>query len=55
MRLIAVVNEKLDEDMTWNLINQATWAVVEANFAIISGESKEDTLNLLDVAMLEVN
>lgn len=39
MRLIAVVTQKSDPDMTWNLINQATWAVVEVNFAIISGMS----------------
>ncbi|KAH8892200.1 hypothetical protein GQ53DRAFT_647468 [Thozetella sp. PMI_491] len=36
MRLIAVVTEKTDVDMTWNLTNQGIWAVVEANFAIIS-------------------
>ncbi|KAK4110946.1 integral membrane protein [Canariomyces notabilis] len=36
MRLVAVVTEKTDADVTWNLINQAIWAVVEANFAIIS-------------------
>ncbi|KAI7783716.1 hypothetical protein LA080_011425 [Diaporthe eres] len=36
MRLIAVVNQKEDADMTWNLIGQATWAVVEVNFAVIS-------------------
>lgn len=41
MRLIAVVTQKTDADMTWNLVNQATWAVVEANFAIISGKYHE--------------
>lgn len=39
MRLIAVVTQKSDPDMTWNLINQATWAMVEVNFAVISGMS----------------
>lgn len=37
MRLIAVVTEKTDADVTWNLVNQGIWAVVEADFAIISG------------------
>jgi hypothetical protein len=37
MRLIAVVTEKTDSDVTWNLVNQGIWAVVEADFAIISG------------------
>ncbi|KAI1099134.1 hypothetical protein F4804DRAFT_349604 [Jackrogersella minutella] len=36
MRLIAVVTEGTDADVTWNLINQGIWAVVEADFAIIS-------------------
>jgi hypothetical protein len=37
MRLVAVVTEKTDADISWNLINQGTWAVVEADFAVISG------------------
>ena len=39
MRLVAVVTEATNDDMTWNLINQATWATVEADVAIISGTS----------------
>lgn len=38
MRLIAVVTERTDSDVTWNLVNQGIWAVVEADFAIISGK-----------------
>ncbi|KAI1428107.1 hypothetical protein F5Y12DRAFT_782831 [Xylaria sp. FL1777] len=36
LRLVAVVTESTGPDITWNIINQATWAVVEADFAIIS-------------------
>ncbi|KAL2021314.1 hypothetical protein VTK56DRAFT_7285 [Thermocarpiscus australiensis] len=36
MRLVAVVTEKTDADISWNMINQGTWAVVEADFAVIS-------------------
>ncbi|KAI1370590.1 hypothetical protein F4677DRAFT_465074 [Hypoxylon crocopeplum] len=36
MRLVAVVTEGTDADITWNLVNQGIWAVVEADFAIIS-------------------
>lgn len=38
MRLVAVVTEETNEDMPWNLVNQAIWANVEADFAIVSGE-----------------
>lgn len=37
MRLIAVVQQSNDADMTWNLVNQAIWANTEADFAIVSG------------------
>lgn len=37
MRLIAVMSEKTDADITWNYVNQGIWAVVEADVAIISG------------------
>ncbi|KAF2962768.1 hypothetical protein GQX73_g10803 [Xylaria multiplex] len=36
LRLVAVVTESTGPDISWNLINQAIWAVVEADFAIIS-------------------
>ncbi|KAI1201560.1 hypothetical protein F5X97DRAFT_338501 [Nemania serpens] len=36
LRLVAVVTESTGPDVSWNLINQAIWAVVEADFAIIS-------------------
>lgn len=35
MRLVAVLTEGTDADVTWNLVNQAIWAVTEADFAII--------------------
>lgn len=37
MRLVAVLTEDTTTDVTWNLVNQAIWANVEADFAIISG------------------
>ncbi|KAH6649103.1 integral membrane protein [Truncatella angustata] len=37
MRLIAVVNQPNNVDVTWNLVNQAIWAKTEADFAIVSG------------------
>jgi hypothetical protein len=37
MRLLAVVNEDLEVDPTWNLVDQGIWAKMEADFAIISG------------------
>ncbi|CAI6101420.1 unnamed protein product [Clonostachys chloroleuca] len=36
MRLLAVVNEDLEVDPTWNLVDQGIWAKMEADFAIIS-------------------
>ncbi|KAI1635178.1 hypothetical protein F4809DRAFT_615217 [Biscogniauxia mediterranea] len=36
MRLVAVVTQGSDDDITWNIINQSIWATVEAYFAIIS-------------------
>ncbi|KAI1204849.1 uncharacterized protein F4807DRAFT_454337 [Annulohypoxylon truncatum] len=36
MRLVAVVTQPSNEDITWNIINQSIWASVEAYFAIIS-------------------
>ncbi|KAK8025419.1 hypothetical protein PG990_003242 [Apiospora arundinis] len=36
MRLVAVTTQKNDADVSWNIINQGIWAVVEADFAIIS-------------------
>ncbi|KAI8944588.1 hypothetical protein F4801DRAFT_599516 [Xylaria longipes] len=36
LRLVAVVTESTGPDISWNLINQAIWAVVEADFAIVS-------------------
>ncbi|KAI0113068.1 hypothetical protein F4814DRAFT_449516 [Daldinia grandis] len=36
MRLVAVVNQKDDPDISWNIVNQSIWATVEANFTIIS-------------------
>ncbi|KAI0191586.1 hypothetical protein F4808DRAFT_476119 [Astrocystis sublimbata] len=36
LRLVSVVTESSGPDITWNIINQAIWAVVEADFAIIS-------------------
>jgi hypothetical protein len=40
MRLVAVVTQANNEDMPWNLVNQAIWAKVETDFAIISGEPR---------------
>lgn len=37
MRLVAVITQKDDVDISWNIVNQSIWATVEANFAIISG------------------
>ncbi|KAI2777041.1 integral membrane protein [Daldinia loculata] len=37
MRLVAVIIQKDDADISWNIVNQSIWATVEANFAIISG------------------
>ncbi|KAJ8108896.1 hypothetical protein ONZ43_g6288 [Nemania bipapillata] len=37
LRLVAVVTQPDNEDLTWNIINQSIWATVEANLAIISG------------------
>ncbi|KAK6203885.1 hypothetical protein LQW54_008692 [Pestalotiopsis sp. IQ-011] len=36
MRLVAVGKQPTTADMTWNVIDQAIWATVEADFAIIS-------------------
>ncbi|KAI5926280.1 integral membrane protein [Camillea tinctor] len=36
MRLVSVVTQGTDEDITWNIVNQSIWATVEAYFAIIS-------------------
>ncbi|KAI1662322.1 hypothetical protein F4813DRAFT_385035 [Daldinia decipiens] len=37
MRLVAVVTQKYDADISWNIVNQSIWATVEADFVIISG------------------
>ncbi|KAF4122761.1 hypothetical protein GMORB2_7068 [Geosmithia morbida] len=50
MRLIAVVNQSTSADMTWNVVGQATWAKMEADFAIIS--ACLPTLRPLYVALL---
>lgn len=47
MRLVAGVTQATDEDMPWYLVNQAIWAKVEADFAIISGESTSFRIELL--------
>lgn len=44
MRLVAVTTQKTDADVSWNIINQGIWAVVEADFAIISGIFKPFSL-----------
>lgn len=44
---MAVVTESTGPDVSWNLINQAIWAVVEADFAIISGETSDYPLQIL--------
>ncbi|KAI0902725.1 hypothetical protein F4823DRAFT_629953 [Ustulina deusta] len=36
LRLVAVATQSNGPDISWNIINQAIWAVVEADFAIIS-------------------
>ncbi|KAI0471178.1 integral membrane protein [Xylaria cf. heliscus] len=36
LRLVAVVTQPNNEDLTWNIVNQSIWATVEANLAIIS-------------------
>ncbi|KAI1734286.1 integral membrane protein [Xylaria scruposa] len=36
LRLVAVVTQPDNEDLTWNIVNQSIWATVEANLAIIS-------------------
>ncbi|KAI0846127.1 hypothetical protein F5Y00DRAFT_272233 [Daldinia vernicosa] len=36
MRLVAVVIQKDDADISWNIVNQSIWATVEADVAIIS-------------------
>ncbi|KAI1146945.1 hypothetical protein F4825DRAFT_472058 [Nemania diffusa] len=36
LRLVALVTESTGPDISWNIINQSIWAVVEADFAIIS-------------------
>ncbi|RWA04860.1 hypothetical protein EKO27_g10242 [Xylaria grammica] len=36
LRLVAVVTESTGPDISWNLIGQSIWAVVEADFAIAS-------------------
>lgn len=40
LRLHAVLGQKNNADITWDFINQGVWAVVEADFAIISGKSR---------------
>lgn len=46
LRLIAVVNQPNNADMTWNLNNQAIWATTEADFAIISGRPRDTSFPL---------
>ncbi|KAJ6015163.1 hypothetical protein N7540_009754 [Penicillium herquei] len=36
MRLVAVLNQSTDADVSWNWVNQAIWATVEADLAIVS-------------------
>ncbi|KAJ5287687.1 hypothetical protein N7478_003373 [Penicillium angulare] len=36
MRLVSVMNQGTDADVSWNWVNQATWATVEADLAIVS-------------------
>ncbi|KAI1092952.1 hypothetical protein F5B19DRAFT_179338 [Rostrohypoxylon terebratum] len=36
MRLVSVLTQPTNEDITWNIINQSIWASVEAYFAIMS-------------------
>ncbi|KAI1429593.1 integral membrane protein [Xylaria sp. FL1777] len=36
LRLVAVVTQPDNDDLSWNIINQSIWATVEANLAIIS-------------------
>lgn len=49
MRLVAVVKQPTTADMTWNVIDQAIWATVEADFAIISGKpNRNPRLSFLD-------
>lgn len=49
MRLVAVVKQPTTADMTWNVIDQAIWATVEADFAIISGKPiQSPSLSSLD-------
>ncbi|KAI1487267.1 hypothetical protein F5X96DRAFT_650914 [Biscogniauxia mediterranea] len=43
MRLVAVVTQGSDDDITWNIVNQSIWATVEAYFAIISGKTEPYT------------
>ncbi|KAF2153683.1 hypothetical protein K461DRAFT_114435 [Myriangium duriaei CBS 260.36] len=38
MRLVTVLTETIDADVSWNFVSQAIWAVTEADFAIIGGE-----------------
>lgn len=37
MRLVSVVTQGTDADVSWNWVNQAIWATVEADLAIVSG------------------
>ncbi|KAJ5622632.1 hypothetical protein N7528_005864 [Penicillium herquei] len=36
MRLVAVLTQGTDADVSWNWVNQAIWATVEADLAIVS-------------------
>ncbi|KAJ3577516.1 hypothetical protein NPX13_g3052 [Xylaria arbuscula] len=36
LRLVAVVTQPDNDDLSWNIVNQSIWATVEANLAIIS-------------------
>ncbi|KAJ5720081.1 hypothetical protein N7493_006959 [Penicillium malachiteum] len=38
MRLVAVLTQDTDADVSWNWVNQAIWATVEADLAIVHAE-----------------
>jgi hypothetical protein len=35
LRLVSVLTESTDPDVTWNFVNQGVWALVESDFAMI--------------------